>query len=228
MQRVILVTGGTGGLGGAVVRAFLDEGSTVVATWRRRETFDALASAVGNDRLFGVEANLTDRQSVRGAIAEVVARHGGLDALAHVAGGWTGGTIVGETPDETLDRMIDLNLRTAFVCTGEAVPALAARRGAIVTVASKAALQPGAGVGAYAASKAALVALTQTLAAEGAAFGVRANVVLPGTIATDANLGGTDPSDHADWVRPEDLAAVLRYLCSGAARAVSGAAIPVG
>ncbi len=227
MQRVILVTGGTGGLGGEVVRAFLDEGSTVVATWRRRETFDALSSMLHNDRFHGIEANLTDRASVRAAVTEVVARFGGLDALVHVAGGFAGGATVAETGDDVFDRMIDLNVRSAFVCTGEAMAALAERRGAIVTVASRSALQPGAGVGAYAASKAALVALTQSLAAEGVAVGVRANVVLPGTIATDANLDGSDAAAHGDWVRPDDLAAVIRYLASDAARALTGAAIPV-
>lgn len=227
MQRVILVTGGTGGLGSAVVRAFLDEGSTVVATWRRRETFDKLSAQLHNDRFQGVEANLTDRESVRAAVAEVVARFGGLDGLVHVAGGWAGGATVAETGDDVFDRMIDLNVRSAFVCLGEAMAALAERRGAIVTVASRSALQPGAGVGAYAASKAALVALTQSVAAEGAAVGVRANAVLPGTIATEANLEGNDPSAHGDWVSPDDLAAVIRYLASDAARAVSGAAIPM-
>lgn len=227
MQRVILVTGGTGGLGGEVVRAFLDEGSTVVATWRRRESFDAVSSMLHNDRFHGVEANLTDRASVRAAVTEVVARFGGLDALVHVAGGFAGGATVAETGDDVFDRMIDLNVRSAFVCTGEAMAALAERRGAIVTVASRSALQPGAGVGAYAASKAALVALTQSLAAEGAALGVRANVVLPGTIATNANLAGSDAGAHGDWVRPDDLAAVIRYLASDSAKALTGAAIPV-
>lgn len=227
MQRVILVTGGTGGLGGEVVRAFLDEGSTVVATWRRRETFDALSVLLHNDRFHGVEANLTDRQSVRAAVTEVVARFGGLDALVHVAGGFAGGATVAETGDDVFDRMIDLNVRSAFVCTGEAMAALAERGGAIVTVASRSALQPGAGVGAYAASKAALVALTQSVAAEGAAIGVRANAVLPGTIATEANLAGSDAAAHGDWVRPADLAAVIRYLASDAARALNGAAIPI-
>lgn len=227
MQRVILVTGGTGGLGRAVVRAFLDDGETVVTTWRRRESFEALSEMLHNDRLQGVEANLTNRESVRAAVAEVVARFGGLDALVHVAGGFAGGATVAETGDDVFDRMIDLNVRAAFVCAGEAMSALADRRGAIVTVASRSAVQPGAGVGAYAASKAALVALTQSLAAEGAAVGVRANVVLPGTIATEANLEGGDPSAHGDWVRPDDLAAVIRYLASDAARALSGATIPV-
>lgn len=227
MQRVVLVTGGTGGLGGAVVRAFLDGGSTVVASWRRRETFDALSVALHNDRLHGIEVNLTDRASVRAAVTEVVARFGGLDVLVHVAGGFAGGATVAGTGDDVFDRMIDLNVRSAFVCAGEAMAALAQRRGAIVTVASRSALQPGAGVGAYAASKAALVALTQSLAAEGAAVGVRANVVLPGTIATDANLDGSDASAHGDWVRPDDLAAVIRYLASDSAKALTGAAIPV-
>lgn len=227
MQRVILVTGGTGGLGSAVVRAFLDEGATVVTTWRRRETFTSLASELHNDRLHGVEASLTDRTSVRAAVAEVVARFGGLDALVHVAGGFAGGATVSETADDVFDRMFDVNVRSAFVCAGEAIAALADRRGAIVTVASKSALHPQAGSGVYAASKAALVALTKALAAEGAAVHVRANVVLPGTIATDANREGTDLAEQADWVRPADLAAVICYLASDAARGLTGAAIEV-
>lgn len=227
MQRMILVTGGTGGLGSAVVRAFLNDGATVITTWRRRDTFTRLASELHNDRLHGAEVNLTDRTNVRAAVAEVVARFGGLDALVHVAGGFAGGATVAETGDDVFDRMFDLNVRSAFVCTGEAMAALADRRGAIVTVASKSALHPGVGSGAYAASKAALVALTQSLAAEGAASGVRANVVLPGTIATDANLDGSDPSTHTDWVRPAELAALIRFLASDAARALNGAAIEV-
>lgn len=227
MQRVVVVTGGTGGLGASVVRTFLDEGATVVTTWRRQSTFDELAKEMHNDRLFGVEANLTDRSSVRAAINEVVARHGGVDALVHVAGGFAGGQSVAETGDDVFDRMIDLNVRSAFVCCGEAMSTLAQRQGAIVVVASRSALEPGAGVGAYAASKAALVALTKSIAAEGVAIGVRANAVLPGTIATEANLAGSDASAHKDWVRPDDLAAVIRYLASDAAHALNGAAIPI-
>lgn len=237
MQRVILVTGGTGGLGGAVVRAFLDEGSVVVATYRRRSGFDSLVAQIREDgaltgvsavdRLHGVEVNLSDRNSVRAAVADSEARFGGIDALVLAAGGFSGGATVEETDDEVLDRMIEMNLRSAFVCVGEAMAALARRRGSIVAVASRSAVEPGAGVGAYAASKAALVALIRSIAAEGITRGVRANAVLPGTIATAANLGGTDASAHPDWVRPVDLAAVIRYLASDDARALNGAAVPV-
>jgi NAD(P)-dependent dehydrogenase (short-subunit alcohol dehydrogenase family) len=229
-DKVALVAGGTGGLGRAVSLAFLDEGSSVVVTYRRREEFGALKAAAQapDARLEGHEVDVNDEAAVRRLVEAVLARHVRLDALVNAVGGYAGGGKLWEHDARVLDRMLDSNLRSGYVLSRAAVPAMLAQgHGAIVNVAGRAALDHANGIGEYAASKAAALAMMDSLAADLKGTGVRVNSVLPSVIDTEANRKAMPQADFAKWTKPEDIARVILFLCSDAARVIRGAAIPV-
>jgi NAD(P)-dependent dehydrogenase (short-subunit alcohol dehydrogenase family) len=225
-RRSVIVTGGTGGLGQAVVGAFLEAGDRVWVPWivageeaGMRERF---AAALDDGRLGLLEADVADEKGA----AELVARAGEPAVLVNGVGGFAAGPHH-ETPLEVWDRMYRMNVRTAAAVTRAALPGFLARgRGAIVNVAANAALDPPGGMGAYVASKGALVAFTRGLARELPAA-VRVNAVLPTTIDTPANRAAMPDADFSKWTPPERIAAVIRWLASDAAAAVRGALVPV-
>jgi NAD(P)-dependent dehydrogenase (short-subunit alcohol dehydrogenase family) len=224
--RSVLVTGGTGGLGQAVVAAFLEAGDRVWVPWvaaREAERMrDRFAPALAEGRLGLLEADVAEEAGA----AEAVARAGGPTVIVNGVGGFAAGPHH-ETSLEVWDRMYRMNLRTAASVCRAALPGLHARgRGAIVNVAANAALDPPAGLGAYVASKAALVAFTRSLAREVPA-GIRVNAVLPTTIDTPANRAAMPDADFSTWTRPEQIAAAILWLASDAASAVRGALVPV-
>jgi len=228
--RIVLVAGGTGGLGRAVSRAFLDAGATVVVTYRTRAELDALIVAAGTAaaRLDGREADVTREADARTLIADIVTRHGRLDALVNAVGGYTGGAKLWDVAPDALDRMLALNLRSGHALLRAAVPAMLNQgQGAIVNIAAKAGVDPPGGAAVYAASKAAALALVASLAAELAGTGVRVNSVLPSIIDTEANRKAMPAANFAAWPKPEDIARVIRFLCSDDAKVIHGAAIPV-
>jgi NAD(P)-dependent dehydrogenase (short-subunit alcohol dehydrogenase family) len=224
-----LVAGGTGGLGRAVSLAFLGEGATVIVTYRKREEFADLETAAGADRarLEGHEVDVTDDRAVRGLIEAVQGKHGGLDVLVNAVGGYAGGTPLWEQDPATLDRMLSLNLRSGYTLLRAAVPLMLSQgHGAIVNVASTAALDHGAGNAAYAASKAAAVALVDSLAEDLKGTAVRANSILPHLIDTEANRKAMPKADFSMWPKPEEIARVILFLVSDDAKLIRGAAIP--
>lgn len=228
--RVALVAGGTGGLGRAVSLAFLDEGADVVVTYRTDDELERLRKDSGGDlsRLHAERADVTDEPAVRALVGGVLASLGRLDFLVNAVGGFAGGPKLWESDDRVLDRMLDLNLRSGHALTRAAVPAMLRQgHGSIVNVASRAALEPAAGQAAYAASKAAAVAMMSSLAGDLAGTAVRVNSILPSIIDTAANRKAMPEADFARWPRPEDIARVILFLCSDEARVVHGAAIPV-
>lgn len=228
--KVALVAGGTGGLGRAVSLAFQNDGAQVVVTYRKQQEFDALSHAAEScgSRLEGHRIDVTDETAVNQLIENIVARHGRLDALVNAVGGYAGGVKLWEMETEVLDRMLALNLRSGYVLSRAAVRAMLKQgRGAIVNVAAKAAFEHPAGAAAYAASKAAAVALLDSLAAELKGTGVRVNTILPSIIDTEPNRQAMPKADFAKWPKPEDIARVILFLCSEDANVVHGAAIPV-
>ena len=230
MDRLIVVAGGTGGLGRAVALAFLGEGARVAVTYRAAAELEALSDAAGEQapRLSGHPTDVTDHEAVRALVDELVARHGRLDALVNTVGAWAGGAKLWEMDVEMLDRMLSANLRSGYVLARAAVPVMLKQgHGAIVNVASRAALVHGPGESAYAASKAAAVALIDSLAADLKGTGVRANSILPGIIDTEANRRAMPKADFSKWPRPEEIARVVLFLCGDDAKLIHGAAIPV-
>ena len=228
--KVALVAGGTGGLGRAVSLAFLQEHANVVVTFRKQEEFDAVKNAAGASgaRLAGHVADVTDEASVRRLVEKILAQHGRLDALVNTVGGYAGGVPLWDLETRVLDQMLALNLRSGYALLRAVVPAMLKQgRGAIVNIAAKAALDHPAGAAAYAASKAAALALLYSLASDLKGTGVRVNSVLPSIIDTEANRKAMPTVDFALWPKPEDIARVILFLCSEDAKVIHGAAIPV-
>ena len=227
--KIVLIAGGTGGLGQSVSHAFLEEGAQVIVTYRHEKEFAALKSAVPNAAaLEGQVVDVTDEVAVAEMIGKVLSKHGRLDAVVNTIGGYAGGIKLWDLETKVLDSMLNLNLRSGFNLARAVMPAmLKVGHGSIVNVAAKAAFDHGAGAAAYAASKAAAVALMDSLAADTKGTGVRVNSILPSIIDTPANRKAMPNSDFASWPKPEDIAQVILFLSSDLARTVHGAAIPV-
>src|SRR6266852_3753498 len=227
---VVLVAGGTGGLGRAVTSAFLEEGANVVVTYRNQTEWDALKSeaAANTARLEGHSVDVTDEAAVRQLIEKILLKHSRLDAMVNAVGGYAGGLKLWEMETKVFEQMLNLNLRSGYALSRAAVRAMLKQgHGAIVNVAAKAAFDHAAGASAYAASKAAAVAMLDSLAAETKGSGIRVNTILPSIIDTEANRKTMPKADFAKWPKPEDIARVILFLCSDDARVIRGAAIPV-
>ncbi len=228
--RVVLVAGGTGGLGRAVALAFLEEGARVIVTYRSEEEFGALKSAAKKDaaNLDGHAVDVTDEVAVRQLVEKIVGKYRRLDALVNAVGGYAGGTKLWELETKVFDQMLALNLRAGYALSRAAVRVMLKEgQGAIVNVAAKAAMDHAAGAAAYSASKAAAVAMLDSLAADLKGSTIRVNSILPSIIDTEANRKALPKADFAKWPKPEDIARVILFLCSDDARVIHGAAIPV-
>ncbi|MGA9585334.1 MAG: SDR family NAD(P)-dependent oxidoreductase [Terracidiphilus sp.] len=228
--KVALVAGGTGGLGRAVSLAFLAEGANVVATYRNQDEFAELQNAAGatGSKLEGHRVDVTDEAAVGQLVAEILSKHGRLDAMVNTVGGYAGGVKLWELDTKVFDQMLSLNLRAGYALSRAAVvPMLRQKHGAIVNVAAKAAFDHAAGASAYAASKAAALAMVDSLAADLKGSGVRVNSILPSIIDTEANRKAMPDADYSKWPKPEDIARVILFLCSDDAKVIHGAAIPV-
>jgi NAD(P)-dependent dehydrogenase (short-subunit alcohol dehydrogenase family) len=226
--KIALITGGTGGLGRAVTLSFLHEGASVIATYIKKDEADALHDAVGpNAHLELLPLDATDETACRALVDGIVARHGRLDILVNTIGGFAFGKLW-ETDPKTYQLMLTLNLHAGNNLARAAVPAMLKQKsGAIVNIAAKAALDHPGGLGAYAASKAAALALFDSLAQDVKGTGVRVNSVLPSIIDTEANRKDMPNADFSKWPKPEEIAQVILFLCSDDAKVVHGAAIPV-
>src|ERR1700730_10036305 len=228
--KLALVAGGTGGVGRAVSLTFLAQGWKVAVTYRGQEEWDALQRAGGTntERLEGYAIDVTDEIAVSGLTDSVVRKHGRIDALINTVGGYSGGVRLWELDPRVFEQMLALNLRSGFVLSRAVVPVMLKQSGgSIVNVASKAALDHASGAAAYAASKAAAVAMMDSLAAELKGTGVPANSILPSIIDTDVNRKAMPDVDFAQWPKPQDIARVVLFLCSDDAKLIHGAAIPV-
>jgi NAD(P)-dependent dehydrogenase (short-subunit alcohol dehydrogenase family) len=228
--QITVVAGGTGGLGRAVSQAFLDEGATVIVTYRTQAEFNELvqAAAANASRLEGQRVDVTDEMESRRFIEGTLTQHKRLDALVNTVGGYIGGVKLWDLDAKVLDQMLALNLRSGYELSRAAAPAMLRQgRGSIVNVAAKAAFDHPAGAAAYAASKAAALAMIDSLAAEVAGSGVRVNSLLPSIIDTAANRKAMPKADFTKWPKPEDIARVITFLCSDDAKVIHGASIPV-
>ena len=219
--KIIVVTGASGALGKVVVATALAKGARVAAIDHAASTMKATPDRI---ELGGVD--LTDASEAKKAIDAVASHFGKLDALVNIAGGFAFETAAEGDP-KTWQRMYALNVLTALNASRSAIPHLSASgAGRIINVGAMGALQAGAGMGAYAASKAGVHRLTEALAAEWKGK-ITVNAVLPSTIDTTANRASMPNADFAKWVRPKELADVILFLASDAASAVTGALLPV-
>ena len=230
LGKLALVAGGTGGLGRAVSLAFLEQGAKVVVTYREQREMDDLNRTAGANlsSLSGHLVDITDATAVDKFVQQVVEEYGHLDVMVNAIGAYAGGTKFWETDPSVFDRMLTLNLRSGFSILRAVVPKMLKQgRGAIVNVASRAAFDHAGGAAGYVASKAAAVAMIDSLAADLRGTGVRVNTILPSIIDTEANRKAMPNANFAQWPKPEDIARVILFLCSDDARLIHGAAVPV-
>jgi len=220
--QVAIVTGAGGALGTEVTSVLLGAAATVVGIDRGSR---GDAPNHGANRF---AADLTSAADVARVINEVAAKMGRINILVHVMGGFAGGMSIADTDDATWQKMMNLNLNAAFYALRAVVPVMRkAGQGRIIAIASRQAVQPAANVGAYSASKAALLSLVQTVALENKDKGIRANVILPGTMDTAANRAAMPKANYDKWVKPAHVADVIVMLAGGTGGDITGAAIPI-
>ena len=225
MARAVLVAGGTGGLGGAVLAELLDSGYAVTATWVVERERDRVHERFGDhEALSLVQADLMDLEAVKQAVDSVA----DLRAVVNLVGGFAAGGRVHETDPSEFDRMLELNLRPGYLLAHAAMPRLIeGGGGAYVGVSARPALRPFSGAAGYITAKAAVLAFVQALDAEYRDDGIRANAILPSVIDTPANRASQPDADHSKWVAPAEIAKVVRFLVSDDSAPTSGAAVPV-
>ncbi|MEF8881482.1 MAG: SDR family oxidoreductase [Halapricum sp.] len=223
---VAVVTGAGGALGSAVATAFAEAGATVAAVDIVEPESEDFLLDPDHERIDVYQADFTDESQVERTIESIVTDHGGIDYLANVAGTWRGGTPIAETDVDTFDFLFEVNLKTMFLASKHVLPHLRAREGSIVSVSARSSLEGGEGDGIYRASKAGVRLLTETIAEENLGT-VRSNAVMPSVIDTLMNREMMPDADHDSWVDPAEIAETVLFLCSDAAGATSGAAVPV-
>jgi len=222
-DKIALVTGANGGLGRNVTQALLDAGAQVIGTSRKIEQSEFHGSA-----FMALSAEISTAAGAKDMFDIVLTRFAKVDIVVHTVGGFAGGPSVADTDDATFQRMLDLNLNSTFHLLRAVLPSMRETGGGrIVAIGSRAALEPGAGVGAYSASKAAMVSLMRTIALENKDRGITANVILPGIMDTPANRQAMPNADVSKWVQPANVASLILWLVGDAGRDVNGAAIPV-
>jgi NAD(P)-dependent dehydrogenase (short-subunit alcohol dehydrogenase family) len=226
MDCSAIVTGGTGGLGSAVVKRLLDEGWRVVVPWVVESELERVDRREGLEL---VEADLFEQGAVEAVVAAGAAdERKPLRGLVNLVGGFAAGGRVHETHIDEFERLFRLNLRPTYLMVQATVPKMLEHGGgSIVCVGTRAALQPFSGAAGYVASKAAVIAFAHAVAVEYKDEGVRCNVILPSVIDTPANRASMPNADHERWVKPQEIAGEIAHLLSPDAAPVSGAAIPV-
>ena len=229
-ENVAVVTGGTGGLGRALIPYLIRRDFKIAVTYlipdEARRLEDELD--LDEDQLMLRRCDCTDMEAVESVMKDVVETFGGINVVAALVGGWAGGRDVSETDPLRLDRMIDLNLRSTFYTLRAALPhMLGAEWGRVIAVGSRAAKENPAGQAVFNASKAAVMSLVQSLATELDDTNLTANVLVPAVIDTRATRAALPYADYMHWPKPSDIAAVLDFLLSPASEVINGAAIPV-
>jgi NAD(P)-dependent dehydrogenase (short-subunit alcohol dehydrogenase family) len=231
-NRVAIITGGTGALGRAVAEHFLESGARVAIPYIVDAEVPLLQKRLGNrfgeQHLIVKRADVGVEAQIAGFVQEVAARWGKLDILVNLVGGFWGGKPIAETTLAEWQAMFDLNLKPAFLCCRAAVPIMKKNRyGRIVSVSSRSGLTGAGDFAAYAVAKGAIATFTASLAEEVLADNIMVNAIAPSTIDTEANRTAMPKAKHENWVKPEDIARTIAYLCSEDCRVTSGAVIPV-
>lgn len=230
VSRIAVITGGTGGLGTALVRRLLRQDYRLVISYLLPEEADRFEQEfeVDDNTLTLRRVDATNPEAVNGLMKEVADQFGAINIIAALVGGWAGGRDVEESDDVRLERMLDLNLRSAFYAVRAGIPYLkAAGWGRILLVGSRAAFENPAGQAAFNIAKAGVVALGKTVAQELEGTGVTANILLPSVIDTPATRATAPYADYINWPTPDEIAAVAEFILSDQSAVISGAAIPV-
>lgn len=228
-EPVVVLTGGTGHLGTHVARRLKEQGARLAVSYLIPEEAEAFEAAVDldEDRLMLRRVDSTSPEQLAGFFDEVAGTFGGFHGLASLVGVWAGGRDIADEDDLRLDRMLDINLRSAFYAVRAAIPHLTAQEwGRVVLIGSTAATDTPIGQAAFNISKAGVQALGASAAAELADRGITVNVVTPSIIDTPATRAALPFSDYVDWPEPDEIASVVAYLLSKDSGVVTGAVIP--
>jgi NAD(P)-dependent dehydrogenase (short-subunit alcohol dehydrogenase family) len=230
MEKTLVITGGTGGLGTALVRRLAFEDYRLAVTYLLPDEATAFEEEfdIDEDRLLLLRVDATNAEAVNSLMKNIAEKWGSIHGLCSLVGGWAGGRDVAETDDVRFERMVDLNLRSAFFAIRAAVPYLVETGwGRIVTVGSRAALDYPTGQAAFNVAKAGVVALTKSVAQELEGTGVTANVLMPSVIDTPATRLSLPYADYVNWPTPDEIAAVAHFLLNEESGVINGAEIPV-
>jgi NAD(P)-dependent dehydrogenase (short-subunit alcohol dehydrogenase family) len=220
--KIVLITGAKGGLGTDVTKAFLGEGATVIGVSRSIKQAD-----FPSPNFTAYPVDITQSQPTRELVEQIVSKHGRIDVLVNVAGGFAASP-VHATDDEGWNHLLSLNLSSAFYVAREVVKSMRQTGGGrLIAIGSLAAVEPHAGLGAYVATKTALHVLYRTIALENRDKNITANVILPGTMDTPANRAAMPKVDPAKWMPPAEVARVALLLAQEEAAPINGALIPV-
>jgi NAD(P)-dependent dehydrogenase (short-subunit alcohol dehydrogenase family) len=230
--KVAIITGGTGALGRAAVDHFLTAGSRVAVPWIVEPEVPLLRERLGNrfpnDQLMLARANIGDEVEAARFVESVAKRFGRIDILTNLVGGFWGGKPISETTAAEWQAMFDLNLKPTFLMCRAVAPLMQKNKyGRIVSVTSRSGLTGAGDFAAYAVAKGAIATFTSSLAEELLSDNVLVNAIAPSTIDTEANRKAMPKAKHENWVKPEDIAATIAYLCSEDCRVTSGAVVPV-
>lgn len=228
-NKVVLITGGTGALGRAVVEAFTSSNAASIATYitdKEAETTKT-KTKTKSGTLDLIKADITKEDQVRKLVSNVVQKHSRIDVLVNVVGGYIGGKKVSELEESEWDKMINLNLKSAFLISKHVLPLMVlAKHGKMIHISSRTGLKSSGNDSAYAASKSGLIRLVESISEEVKEYGINVNCILPSIIDTDANRKVMPNSDFSKWVKTGDLANLVLFLCSEKSTVINGAAIP--
>jgi NAD(P)-dependent dehydrogenase (short-subunit alcohol dehydrogenase family) len=228
--KTAFLTGGTGALGGVVSQAFHDEGAAVAMTYIHEGQAASLPENLRSDKtkVLLIRTDVTDEAQVKSAFEAAVTRFGTVDYLLNLAGGYMGKTPIEQVQLVDWEYMMDLNLTSAFLCSREALKIMLKKgSGRIINISAMAGLNPSAGRGAYGVSKAGVATLTKIAAEEVRGSGITVNALAPSILVTEANVRSSPGEDYSKWVKPEEIAELVLFLCSDAARSINGAVIEV-
>ena len=231
-NRVAIISGGTGALGRAVADYFVESGARVAIPWVVEPEVPLLKKRLGDRfsdaNVFLKRADVGDEGQIATFVNDVTSKFGKLDILVNLVGGFWGGKSIAETSMAEWQAMFDLNLKPTFLCCRAAVPAMKKNGyGRIVSVSSRSGLQGAGDYAAYAIAKGAIATFTASLAEECLPDNIIVNAIAPSTIDTEANRAAMPKAKHENWVKPEDIARTVGFLCSENNQATSGAVIPV-
>jgi NAD(P)-dependent dehydrogenase (short-subunit alcohol dehydrogenase family) len=231
-SKVAIVTGGTGALGRAVVENFMIAGARAAVPWIVEAEVPMLRNRLGNrfpdDQIMLSRVNVGDEAEAAKFVGEVAQRFGRIDILVNLVGGFWGGKPISETTVDEWQAMFDLNLKPTFLMCRAVAPIMQKNKyGRIVSVTSRSGLSGAGDFAAYAVAKGSIATFTSSLAEELLGDNVMVNAVAPSTIDTEANRKAMPKAKHENWVKPEDIAATIAYLCSEDCRVTSGAVVPV-
>jgi len=225
-NKVVLITGGTGALGRALVKKFITSGATTISSYRDEEEAEKLKSA--NNKVELVNLDITKEEQILKMIPILIAKFGKIDILVNVVGGYLGGKNITELGENDWDTMMNLNLKSAFLISKHVIPNMKSSRngGKLVHISSRTGIKSDGYDSAYAASKAGLIRLVESMSQEFKGYHINVNCILPSTIDTEANRRAMPKADFSKWLLTEDLASVVLFLCSSNSKVINGAAIP--